>query len=84
MTPKQKIVASVIGVLTVSLVLGACGRRGPLEAPDASYSGSSSGGSGSSGSSPAYRGGGSGSLEDAVIGYDSKKPQRKFILDGLI
>tara|TARA_R110000868_G_scaffold36453_5_gene129393 strand:+ start:370 stop:606 length:237 start_codon:yes stop_codon:yes gene_type:complete len=77
-TPKQKTVASVIGVLTLTLVLGACGRRGALEAPDASYSGSSRS------SSPDYSGEGSGSLEDAVIGYESKKPDRKFILDGLI
>lgn len=74
MTRKKMTTASVIGVLTLTLVLGACGRRGALQNdPD-----------------PTYRGGGSGSLEDAVIGYDAgpggtpAKPQRKFILDGLI
>lgn len=75
MRRNPKTVASVIGVLTLTLALTACGRRGPLEAPDASYSGDSN---------PGYSGEGSGSLEDAVIGYESEKPKRKFILDGLI
>lgn len=70
MTRKQMTTASVIGVLTLTLALGACGRRGALENDPA-------------GGAP-YRGGGSGSLEDAVIGYDEQKPSRKFILDGLI
>lgn len=72
MTRKQMTTASVIGVLTLTLALGACGRRGALQ--DDSVGG---------GGAP-YRGGGSGSLEDAVIGYDAEKPTRKFILDGLI
>lgn len=75
MTRKQMTTASVIGVLTLTLALGACGRRGALENDPAGAP---------------YTGGGSGSLEDAVIGYDAgpggtpAKPQRKFILDGLI
>lgn len=73
MTRKQMTTASVIGVLTLTLALGACGRRGALE--DDSVGGSSG---------APYRGGGSGSLEDAVIGYDAEKPTRKFILDGII
>ncbi|MFK8035362.1 MAG: lipoprotein [Hyphomicrobiales bacterium] len=71
MTRKQMTTASVIGVLTLTLALGACGRRGALE-NDTQYEGAP------------YRGGGSGSLEDAVIGYDAEKPTRKFILDGII
>lgn len=71
MTRKQMTTASVIGVLTLTLALGACGRRGALEDDSAV------------GGAP-YRGGGSGSLEDAVIGYDAEKPTRKFILDGII
>lgn len=67
MTRKQMNAAGLIGVLTLTLALGACGRRGALEDP-----------------TPTYQGGGSGSLEDAVIGYDAQKPDRKFILDGLI
>lgn len=66
MTRKQLTTLSLIGVLTMSFALGACGRRGALEQPAR------------------------GSLEDAVIGYDAgptdgaAKPDRPFILDGLI
>lgn len=76
MTRKQMTTASVIGVLTLTLALGACGRRGALEGDSVD--------GGTTYRGAPYRGGGSGSLEDAVIGYDAEKPTRKFILDGLI
>ncbi|MBL4647067.1 MAG: hypothetical protein COA52_07280 [Hyphomicrobiales bacterium] len=75
MTRKQTQTLSLIGVLTLTLALGACGRAGGLESP---------GGSGGT-----LRGPG-GSLEDAVIGYNGTtpdgavKPSRKFFLDPLL